>query len=375
MLNPPYYLQLMIGPGVPVPMPGDVMDALTAVEVTNNTGQASLFTLTFSVSTRSRLNTLFLVLGSAQIPIIRVVLLVIVRGMPDVLMDGVMTNYQLQPGEGGQSTLTITGEDLSKLMDYLPLDGLPYPAAAVNVRVMMMLAKYAVFGVVPLVVPPLAFYTPSPTKEIKRQKGTDLQYIKSLAAKAGYEFYIEPGPLPLHSIAYWGPSIRVGVPQPALNMDMDAETNVELISFNFDAEAASIPVVMVYPEKLKFGIPVPIPSIDPLSPPLGLIRPLPKLTEIERDTTRKSIPEALLEGLSKASKKSDAVTANGSLDVARYGRVLKAHRLVGVRGAGMAYDGLYFVSSVKHSIRRGEYKQSFSLVRNGLVSITPRVPA
>jgi len=47
---------------------------------------------------------------------------------------------------------------------------------------------------------------------------------------------------------------------------------------------------------------------------------------------------------------------------------------VGVRGAGTAYDGLYFVKSVTSSIKRGEFKQSFSLTRNGLVSITPTVP-
>jgi hypothetical protein len=374
MFNPPYYLHVMIGPGVPVPMPGDVMDALTSVEVTNNTSETSLFTLTFTVSRRSPLTTLFLLLNGAQIPMIRVVLTVIVRGMPNVLMDGVMTNYQFQPGDNG-STLTITGEDLSKLMDYLPLDGMPYPAQPPNVRVLAMLAKYAGFGIIPLVIPPIQFFAPTPTEQIPRQKGTDLEYITDLAREAGYEFYVDPGPAPLTSTAYWGPSIRVGVPQPALNMDMDADTNVDTINFNFDSEAPSTPIVMIYPKKLKFGIPVPIPNINPLSPPLGLIQPLPKRSDIDRDSARKSIPEALLKGLATAAKGSDAVTANGTLDVARYGRILKARRLVGVRGAGLAYDGLYFVSSVKHSIRRGEYKQDFSLVRNGLVSITPRVPA
>ena len=52
----------------------------------------------------------------------------------------------------------------------------------------------------------------------------------------------------------------------------------------------------------------------------------------------------------------------------RYGRVLKARQLVGVRGAGPAFDGLYYVKSVTHKLKRGEYKQSFTLVRNGLVS-------
>ena len=45
----------------------------------------------------------------------------------------------------------------------------------------------------------------------------------------------------------------------------------------------------------------------------------------------------------------------------------------GVRGAGLAYDGLYYVNSVTHNIKRGEYKQSFQLSRDGLISNTPRV--
>ena len=59
----------------------------------------------------------------------------------------------------------------------------------------------------------------------------------------------------------------------------------------------------------------------------------------------------------------------------RYGRLLKARGLVGVRGAGLAYDGLYYVQSVTSTLKRGEFKQSFKLTRNGLISITPTVPA
>ena len=55
-------------------------------------------------------------------------------------------------------------------------------------------------------------------------------------------------------------------------------------------------------------------------------------------------------------------------------RLLKARQLVGVRGAGPAFDGLYYVDSVTTNIKRGEFKQSFNLTRNALVSITPRVP-
>jgi hypothetical protein len=79
--------------------------------------------------------------------------------------------------------------------------------------------------------------------------------------------------------------------------------------------------------------------------------------------------------MAEASKSADTVTATGSLDVIRYGRLLKARQLVGVRGAGTAFDGLYYVTQVKHSIRPGEYKQSFALSRNGLISTVREVPA
>ena len=38
-------------------------------------------------------------------------------------------------------------------------------------------------------------------------------------------------------------------------------------------------------------------------------------------------------------------------------------------------NGLYFVESVTSTLSRGAFKQSFTLTRNGLISITPKVPA
>lgn len=375
MLDAPYFLQLMIGPGVPVPMPREVMDALVSVQVTSNTESASVFQLTFSLSTRSPLHTVFLVAGGGQIPLIRVVIIVVTRGTVEVLMDGVMTHHQVSGGETGHATLTITGEDLSKVMTYLPFDGLPYPAMPPNVRVLTILAKYAVLGIVPLVIPPLIMDIALPTDSIERQNGNDLDYIRCLAEGVGYEFYVDPGPAPLTSTAYWGPSIRVGAPQPALNINMDAETNVETMDFKWDPEEPTLPIVMVYPKQLKFGIPVPVANVNPLAPPLALLPPIPKKVEIDRESARKNPGVALMAAFSRAARTADAATVTGSLNVARYGRTLKARRVVGVRGAGLAFDGLYYVRSVTHHLKRGEYKQDFTLVRNGLVSITPRVPA
>ena len=78
--------------------------------------------------------------------------------------------------------------------------------------------------------------------------------------------------------------------------------------------------------------------------------------------------------MAEAAKSADTVTGTGTLDVTRYGRVLKSRQLVGVRGVGPAFDGLHYVTQVRHTIKRGEYKQSFSLSRKGLISTLPVVP-
>lgn len=373
-------LTLLVGPIVPIPAPRAVIEALDSVEVTSASGAASGFQLRFQFSSRSELNTLFLIAGTQSTgpgtPGLRVMLIVTLNGTPRPLFDGVMTNIQVQPGgQGAPGTLTVTGEDLTKVMDLLDFSGLPFPAMPIEARVALLCAKYAPFGLIPLIVPVLFPDVPIPIERIPAQRGTDLDYIELLAREVGYVFYIEPGPVAGTNVAYFGPELKIGVPQPALNVDMDALTNVESLSFSFDPTKGVLPIVFIQNQLTRLPIPLLVPNLNPLQPPLGLLpTPLANVT-ILKDTARLNPMQALRRGLAKAKESQDAVTATGSLDVLRYGQPLKARSLVGVRGAGVAYDGLYYVQQVTSTLKRGEFKQSFTLTRNGLVSITPRVPA
>lgn len=369
-------LTLMIGPGIPVPVSEDVLNALTSVQVTSKTDGPSGFQLQFMIDKNSPLLTLFLLASGAQIPLVRVVLYVTMNGSPQVLIDGVMTDHQIAPGSGTQSPiLTITGEDLTRVMDYLTFTGIPYPAMPPEARVALILLKYMIFGVVPMVIPSIMLDIPIPIDRIPIQNGTDLDYVRQLAGEVGYTFFIKPGPIPGQSIAYWGPDIKVGIPQPALNTDMDAYTNVESLSFSFNGANAEIPLVYIQEQYSNAPILIPIPPITPLNPPLGAIPPIPLKFPILKETAKLSPIQAVLAGLARASKTADATTATGSLDTLIYGNVLQARGLVGVRGAGTPFDGLYYVSSVTHNIKRGEYKQNFTLTRNGLISTVPSVPS
>jgi hypothetical protein len=374
MLKGKINLTLMIGPAVPLPVPREVMDALTEITVTSNATGQSAFSLTFTLSNRSPLHTLFVLGGGVPIPLVRVLIVVTVNGMPEVLMDGIMTQHNVSPGDQpGHSKLVVMGSDLSAAMQYIDFSGLPYPAMPAEAQVAAILAKYLMFGIVPVIIPSPMMDIPIPVDRIPRQQGKDLEHITGLAAEVGYTFYVNPGPVPGASVAYWGPEIRVGVPQPALNYDMGPLTNVEDIRFTYNSDDRVMPIVYVQIPATKIAIPVPIPDLNPLKPPLAAIPPIPKRFEPLKDTSKKSVVSALMRGLAASSESMDVVEGSGTLNVTRYGRVLKARGLVGVRGVGLAYDGLYFVKSVTHSIKRGEYKQSFNLARNGLVSITPNV--
>ena len=58
----------------------------------------------------------------------RCVIVATVNGVANVLIDGVITNNQISPGDkGSNSTLTITGRDLTALMDQSDWSGFPFP--------------------------------------------------------------------------------------------------------------------------------------------------------------------------------------------------------------------------------------------------------
>ena len=369
------YLTILVGPVIAVPAPKPLVDALVSAEVSIHDTEKSGFQLRFTLANNSPLQTLFLLASGAPIPVLRVILMATVGAMPQVLMDGIVTHHEVSPDAArGSSTVTITGEDLTALMNLIDMSGLPFPGMPPEIRVATILAKYAAFGVVPEVIPSFVPDIPIPTDRIPTQKGTDLAYIKQLAKEAGYVFYIEPGPLPGVSRAYWGPQIKVGIPQPALNVNMDAWTNVESLAFRYEPQSSVLPIVFIQDPTTKVNIPIPIPPVSPLNPPLGAVIPIPQNVEQLNDTAKLTPAQAIMLGIARATEASDVVTGEGRLDVVRYGQILNARQLVGVRGAGLGFDGLHYVQKTTHQLKLGEYKQSFTLRRNGIIANTPAVP-
>jgi hypothetical protein len=369
----PIYLTLLMGPLIPVPVPVQVTDALLSAQVTVTAGQRSGFQLGFDLAKTDLINTVLLPAGFFD-PQIRVVIIATVSGVPTVLMDGIIIRQEVAVSNAaGQSTLTVTGEDLTVLMDLEEKPGIPFPALPAAARVAAIIVQYAQYGIVPLVIPELFPDVTLPTQRIDFQKGTDLGYINQLAKANGYVFYLDPGPLPGMSRAYWGPEIRIGIPQPALTVNSDAFSNVEQLTFSYDGTAREQPTARIQIPATKLSIEIPIPEISVLRPPLTARPALALKKTVLPDTAKQDPAQVAAQALAAVAQSADAITGSGQLDVLRYGQVLRPRELVGVRGAGLAYDGLFYVKSVTHNLKRGAYTQNFTLAREGLISLTPLV--
>jgi hypothetical protein len=363
----PLHLNLSMGRDLTRPVPAEVGAALLSAQITATAGERSGFQLAFDLTKNGPIARRYLPERFFH-PKTRVVMSTTLRGATTVLFDGLITRQEVgSSNRPGQSTLTVTGEDLTLVMD-LEERAEGFPNLAPSQRAEMILNRYANYGITPRVITEQVPQPPDAIERIDFQSGTDLQYLNQLARANGYTFYLDPGPDPGRSTAYWGPQIRMGVRQHALAVNMDANSTVDQLTFAYDGLAREEPTALVQDPATRGLSQLAQPSIDPLRPPLGRDPTEALKRPSLRDTAKLTTAQAQAELLARAATSADAIAGSGSLDVTRYGYVLRPRELVGVRGAGVAYDGDYFVTSVTHTLRPGTYLQNFTISREGMVA-------
>ena len=362
-------LALLAGATVPLPVGPEVMQAFSQAEVVLDADGEDGFQLTFTLAKGPLLDYALLQSGPFD-PFNRVIVAVVFGVVPEVLIDGVVTHHEVVPSsEPGQSTLRVKGKSVVQMMD-LEEKSESYPNQPDWLVVTQILASYAQYGLVPAVTPTTD--VPIEIERITRQAETDLAFVRRLAQRNGYVFYVEPTPVPGVNTAYWGPEVRLGLPQRALTVDMGDATNVTSLQFTADALAPVGTESVVVEPFLKLSIP--IPSLPSLKVPPLASSPLPaRRTRILRETASQNPAEAMTSAIAATTRAPDPVTGTGELDAARYGGALRARGLVGVRGAGLSYDGFYYVRRVSHTVTPGTYRQSFRISREGTGTLTPFV--
>lgn len=375
--------------------PEVVVDAVRDVRVTQKAGQRSGFQITLAMEKGGEIERELLPNGFFA-PGTRFILTLVTNGVREVLMDGHLARYDVsQSNEPGQATLALTGTDATQLLDQIDLSGVPLPGMPPIAQVNMMLAPLLPLGVVPTVIPTPMVAVENPLKEWKSVKGTFYSHIQWLASQVGYQFSLEPGVTEGQQFAYFGPDIgtlvaigrtAAGDVLPPLTVNMDAASNIESLSISFDGLSKPLVYGFYQPKEAPSPvIPIPFPDVvfNPLLGPgfipyaknLALNKPSSGSDDenTEDGMSSSDLASLIMRGMGRAAKGANVITASGSLDVARYGQVLRPRKLVSVRGAGPHSDGTYYVQSVSTSIQRGSFKQNFTLSRNAHGSFSEKV--
>jgi hypothetical protein len=359
---------LWMGSTVPTAAPYEVLQALTSVEVTNDDEAGDGFQLVFYLHKDSTLD-----YGLLKNPVFtpgnRMIIGVVLGIVPEVLIDGVITHHQVKVSGGASGELTVTGKDLTSEMD-LEEHNSGFDNQPDSVIATRIIASYPQFGLIPAVTPTTD--VPIQVDRVPSQQETDLAFLRRIAERNGFVFYVEPVTFGVNK-AYWGPENRLGLPQPALTQDMGAATNLHSLDFSHDSLQPVDTAGVIVEPFLKLNIPIPpLPSLK--IPPLATTPAPAKRRSIARNTANQNPLQAATAVVAAATNTGNAVSGDGEVDTVKYGHVLRARRLVGVRGAGLSYDGLYSVESVTHKLMRGAYTQRFRISREGTGTTLPAVP-
>ncbi len=370
-------MTLAMGGMSPRPVPEAVARAVQSVEVIAMSSGPSVFRINFNAErSKTLLDDYEIVNDLIMHAFSRVQVTVTIGARASTLVDGFVTHHQLVPGDlrrGG--TFTVTGEDVSVAMDRAHHDA-SYSAMTDAEIIDMVLGRWSSIDLDPVILAPTRTPPSDPARSTMIQSSTDRAFIQYLAKLNGYVFSVRPAPSSRRNTAYWGPSRRATLSQPALLVDLDMATNVTAMSF---AYAPTRPTIVVGNAQNPFDdstVPVTTdgrtrerafatrPALDPGSPFAASVL----YTNAAFDSVR-----ALEDAQAITDRSTDgAVTVTGSVDSLRYGHVLQAPGSVNVVGPGNSYGGTYDVQQVTHHLAPGSYTQNFTLVREGLGSAIRR---
>src|SRR5579875_3407996 len=123
------------------------MNALQSVEITQS--ETAGFQLSFLAQRGPQLSPDYALLSSPLLqPGNRVVLSVTLQATPRVLMDGVITHQQFASDNNGNMQLTVTGQDISLMMDMYDVTR-SWPGMNDAAIALFILTQYAIYGFTP----------------------------------------------------------------------------------------------------------------------------------------------------------------------------------------------------------------------------------
>ena len=293
----------------------------------------------------------------------RVTVTVTVGSLTDTIMDGYISDIHVETTpQTAQLKATFTGVDASYVMDLQPHckvwnDGQTYEDIA---QVILTGAPYNFTAVLPESPPDAGSPPPSVT-----QRGTDLQFLRELARRRGYELFLTGG------TAYFRPPVLDGTPQKQVASNFGDKTNCDNMQLDVNGAAPTEAVAARVDRETGETITAQATTTDTNLPAMGT-------TDITDHRGYGIPPTRLVVRRAPAGSPTDLANyvravmirtgfwlkVTGTLNAVRYGAILRARKPVAIVGLASEYNGNYYVRKVVHTLTIRHYAMQFEAVRN-----------
>jgi phage protein D len=197
------------------------------------------------------------------------------------------------------------------------------------------------------------------------QRETDLQFIRRLARNNGFLFWVSCDATGARETAHFKRPPLDAASELDLVINLSApRPNLNELAIEWDAERPTSGGAqqrdIINKSTLTATVPLsPLPSLG--TTPLSAIATGTRRLHVHAPADDQAAVQARVEAA--LIQHTFFLVARGSTTTAALGRVLRAHTVVNLLGAGSRYSGKWFCSAVTHTITTSEHRMDFELIR------------
>jgi phage protein D len=201
------------------------------------------------------------------------------------------------------------------------------------------------------------------TKHTLVQRESDLSFVRRLARRNGYLFWVSADPTGLQT-AHFRPPPTTGSAAATLTINQEPPV-LQALDLTWDVERPS----SVESKQLDLNSKEDIDGALSSSPLPGL--GADDLASVTGDTRSMFLAAPVDDAGDLSSRSAGALTesyffirATGETTRERVGRPIRAHTIVELQGAGSRHSGDYLVAGVRHTIDASGHRMELELLRN-----------
>jgi uncharacterized protein len=217
----------------------------------------------------------------------------------------------------------------------------------------------------PEIAPPAEDAAATPPHAVA-QRHTDHAFLRELARRKGYEFFLQGG------TGFFRPPVLDGAPQKLIAVNFGDQTNCTQFRVAADGTTATAAAVN-FLDPMTGRVMESRRDSSGLAPlgtdTLDVLRGAVEVPQALRICRRLGcVDQARADDHATGVLRRNAwwVTATGTLNGLRYGCVLRSRKTVTIKGVGARYNGVYYVRKVRHELTMRTYSMAFEAVRNAV---------